>query len=55
MKSHLFDKCSHHIFLYIVGYNNISWRPHETPSQNRGVVTSTTGFDAYVEIDHSLI
>ena len=31
MKSHRFRKCSHLIFLYIIGYNNISWRPHNTP------------------------
>ena len=28
MKSHHFEKCSHLIFLYIIGYN-ISWRPHD--------------------------
>jgi len=29
MKSHRFGKCSHLIFLYIVGYTNISWRLHD--------------------------
>ena len=29
VKSHQFGKCSHLIFVYIIGYNNISWRPHD--------------------------
>jgi len=39
-KSHRFGKCSHIIFLYIIGYNNILWRPHDPLSQNLGVATS---------------
>src|SRR6218665_874462 len=30
------EKCSHLIFLYIIGHNNISWRPHDPLSQNLG-------------------
>ena len=28
LKSHHFGKCSQIVFLYNIGYNNISWRPH---------------------------
>src|SRR6218665_624969 len=31
LKSHHFGQCFHLIFLYIIGYNNISWRPMTTP------------------------
>jgi len=40
MKSHLFGKCSHLIFQYIIEYNNISWRSTTPPPfQNLGVAT----------------
>src|SRR6218665_2493285 len=29
LRSHHFGKCSNLIFLYIIRYNNISWRPHD--------------------------
>src|SRR6218665_1304214 len=38
LNSHHFGKCAHLIFQYIIGYN-ISWRPHDSPSENLGVVT----------------
>ena len=51
-KSHRFGKCSHLIFLYIIGYNNISWRPHDThdsQSQNLGMRHLKTPIpDAYM-------
>jgi len=31
LKVTTFGKCSHIILLYIGGYDNISWRPHNTP------------------------
>src|SRR6218665_1925337 len=34
LQSRHFGKCSHLIVLYIIGYNNISWRCHDPPSQN---------------------
>src|SRR6218665_375969 len=33
LKSHHLGKGSHLIFLYIIGYNNISWRPHNLHSK----------------------
>jgi len=32
LKSYHFGKCSPLIFLNIIGYNNISWRPHNHPT-----------------------
>src|SRR6218665_3576296 len=29
LQSHQFGKCFHLILLYIIGYNNISWRPND--------------------------
>ena|SRR6218665_307806 len=54
MKSH--HLCSHLIFLYIIGYNNISWRPHNphaTPSsKNLGVVNpNLQGLTPMTQID----
>ena len=43
-------KCSHLIFLYIIGYNNISRRPHDPydPSTpNSGVATPSPRIDVY--------
>ena len=43
-KSHHFGKCFHLTSLYIIGYNNISWRSHDSqdlPSQNLGVAIPT--------------
>jgi len=31
LKRHRFGKCPHLIFLYTIGHNNISWRPHDIP------------------------
>ena len=38
LKSHHFARCSHLIFLYIIGYNNISWIPHDPLIPKLGVV-----------------
>src|SRR6218665_2908541 len=34
--SHHFGKCSHLVFLYIIGYNNISWRSHDPTPKSGG-------------------
>jgi len=36
LKSYHFGKCSHLIFLYTRGYNNILLRPRDPPSKNLG-------------------
>jgi len=36
LKTYHFVKCFHLIFLYIIRYNKVSWRPHEHPSQSLG-------------------
>ena len=36
LKSHHFGKCSHLIVLYIIGYDDISWRPHDLPITKPG-------------------
>lgn len=33
-----FGKC-YLVILYIIGYDNVSWRPHDPPSENLGVAT----------------
>src|SRR6218665_4202136 len=40
---------SHLIFIYIIGYNNISWRPDNPPTPKYGRVATpiTTRIDAY--------
>jgi len=49
--------CSNLIFLYIIGYNNISWRPHDPydpPFHKLGVVTPRPqhpSIDAYANED----
>ena len=47
LKSHLFGKCSHLIFLYILGYNNISWRPDDPHPNIWGRDPITPMIDAY--------
>ena len=46
LKSHHSVKCPLLIFLYIIGYNNISWWPHDFPTylplQNLGIATQTS-------------
>ena len=50
LKSHYFRKCSHLIFLHVIGFNNISLRTHNLPSKNLGVATpSSIRIDAYVK------
>src|SRR6218665_88251 len=42
MKSHQFGKCTHLIFLYIIEYNSISCKPHDSTTphpKNMGVET----------------
>ena len=49
LKSHQFGKCSHHIFLYVIGYN-ISWRPydpHDPPIPKSGGCDSSSRIDDY--------
>jgi len=36
LRSHHFGKCSYLTFLYIIGYNNISKRPHDPPIPKSG-------------------
>src|SRR6218665_1390975 len=47
LKSHHLGKCSHLTFLYIVGYNNISWRPHATPRPQPLPSPKSGGCDSY--------
>ena len=53
MKSNHFGKCSHLKFLYIIGYNNISWRPHNPHPKIRGCDPSNPRIDAYVAVNTS--
>jgi len=47
LKSHHFGKCSHLIFLYIIGYNNILWIPHDPHPKIWGSRPPTSKIDAY--------
>ena len=49
LKNHHFGKCSHLIFLYIIGYNDISWRindPHDLHPEIWGCDHNPSGFTA---------
>jgi len=51
LKGQLSGKCPHFIFLYIIGYSNISRRSHDPASQNLGYCDSSTPrIDAYATI-----
>src|SRR6218665_1005726 len=40
--------CSHLVFIYIIGYNNISWRPHDTnPKSGQTATPKTVRIDVY--------
>jgi len=48
LKSHHSGKWSHHIFLYVIGYNNISWRLHDpTPKSERSRTTNPQDWRIY--------